>query len=97
MRVRVELHGRERRDIDLDVDEGATVLNVLRTISVRPEAVVTFRGDAPVPVDAVVADGDVLVFVEAASGGNGADNCESDFNYRSLGFIDETGVALNRK
>ncbi|MBX8637106.1 MAG: MoaD/ThiS family protein [Thermoplasmata archaeon] len=69
MRVHVELHGRERKDLDIELKEGITVLELLKAISVRPEAVVTFRDDVPVPVDAAVADGDTFIFVEAASGG----------------------------
>ncbi len=69
MRVHIELHGRERKEFDVDVNEGATVLDLLKSISVAPEAVVTFRQDAPVPVDSPVTDGDTYVFVEAASGG----------------------------
>ncbi|MBX8639955.1 MAG: hypothetical protein M1422_01880 [Candidatus Thermoplasmatota archaeon] len=69
MEVHVELHGRERRDFDIQIFPGMTVLEIMKKISVNPEGVVTFRGDVPVPVDQEVNDGDEFVFIEAASGG----------------------------
>jgi sulfur carrier protein ThiS len=68
--VRIELHGKGRKDLDVEIEPGTTVLGLLKTISVRPEAVVTFRKDSPVPLDALVNDGDILIFIEAASGGS---------------------------
>jgi sulfur carrier protein ThiS len=69
VKVHVELHGRERRDFEIPVSPGMTVLEIMRKISVNPEGVVTFLRDAPVPVDQIVNDGDEFVFIEAASGG----------------------------
>ena len=70
MTVHIEFHGKGRKDLDTEIEPGTTVIELLKTISIRPEAVVTFRNDSPIPLDALVEDGDVLIFIEAASGGS---------------------------
>lgn len=69
MLIRLDLRGSRRIDKPVDIPEGGTVLQLLRSISIRPDGVVCFIDDMPVPVDSVLKDGQELTVVEAASGG----------------------------
>lgn len=53
----------------LDVASAATVGDVVRQVGAHPDQVIVIRGETPVPLDARVADRDVLRIVNVFSGG----------------------------
>lgn len=53
----------------LELAGAATVIHVLRRLQAPPDSVVVLRGDAPLPVDAALSDGDRIRVVGVFSGG----------------------------
>ncbi|MBX8631858.1 MAG: MoaD/ThiS family protein [Thermoplasmata archaeon] len=69
MKVRVEVFGRSKSESEFVVSPEETVQDLMRRLNIAPDAVVVFRNGEPVPVDEGLSEGDVLTFIEAASGG----------------------------
>jgi sulfur carrier protein ThiS len=53
----------------LEMPEGASPMEVLARLCLLPDAHIVLRSGVPVPIDEVLADGDVLKVVKVASGG----------------------------
>jgi sulfur carrier protein ThiS len=52
-----------------EVQEGASVADVVRKVGAHPDQVIVIRGEQPMPLDALVREGDVLRVVNVFSGG----------------------------
>ena len=54
---------------ELNVDQGSTVLDVLRQNNMSPDVTIAFIEKKPIPLDTEVREGMVLKAVSAVSGG----------------------------
>jgi len=59
-----------RREEALDLDANSTGLDLLRALRLAPDAHILVRGDAPIPADELLADGDRIRVVGVVSGGS---------------------------
>ncbi|MCD6461340.1 MAG: MoaD/ThiS family protein [Thermoplasmata archaeon] len=66
MRVSVTYMGSEK---ELDLGEGATVLDAMKTLGVPPDVTIALMGGRPVPEDRPLSDGERLEMVTVVSGG----------------------------
>lgn len=69
MRVHATLHGFQPKERDLELPDDATADDAPRSIGIRPELVLVFRNDLPIPGDAPLADGDRIRILRVVSGG----------------------------
>jgi len=70
LRLRVTLHGfPPPRERELDLPAGARADDAPRALGIRPELVLVFRGDRPLPGDEPLRDGDDLRVLRVVSGG----------------------------
>lgn len=69
MLVHLDIRGSRRTEKSVEVRDGETLLGLLRSLSIRPDAVVCFSGSVPIAVDAVLTEGEDITVLEAASGG----------------------------
>ncbi len=68
MRVTVELHpARETRTVDLP--DGASGYDLIRSLQFAPDAHLLVRGDIPIPIDEPLHDGERLRVISVVSGG----------------------------
>ena len=54
---------------DVQVQKGASVEDVLRSMGLYPDAHIVLRGKMPVPMTEIVIDGEQLRVIKVASGG----------------------------
>lgn len=69
VRVQVTRLPRPNTPQDVDLEEGATVAEVLRRLLVPLDAVIVIRAERPIPLDAPLDEGDALRIVNVFSGG----------------------------
>lgn len=73
MKVKVALprHLTDEAEVtdEMDMSDGSTLLEMLRSIGVRPDEVLVIMDGSPVPVDRVLRDGDQVELLSIASGG----------------------------
>lgn len=69
LRVHATLHGFAERERELDLPPGATADDAPRALGIRAELVLVFRGEAPLPGDALLQDGDRVRILRVVSGG----------------------------
>lgn len=73
MRVTVRLpkHLTDETEVthEIELSDGATILDILRQMGVRPDEVLVVMGSVPVPVDSVLHDGDALDLLSIATRG----------------------------
>ncbi len=55
---------------DVELAAGATGMDLLDELGLAPDAHILLRGDAPIPVDEPLQDGERLVILSAVSGGS---------------------------
>ena len=68
MRVDVDLHpGGGARSVDLPA--GARGLDLVRSLGLAPDVHILLRGDAPIPEDEPLRDGDRIRVIGVVSGG----------------------------
>lgn len=68
MRVTVErLHERENREVQLDA--GATGLDLVKVLGLAPDAHLIARGETPIPIDEPLRDGETILLIRVVSGG----------------------------
>jgi len=68
MRVAVELHpGNVRKAVELP--SAATGFDLVRTLGLAPDAHVLVRGEAPIPEDEPLRDGEQIRVIAVVSGG----------------------------
>jgi sulfur carrier protein ThiS len=54
---------------EIDIKNGSTVIDLLRTIHRRPDSVIVLKNKTPLPVDDVILDDQELSIIQVASGG----------------------------
>ena len=69
VRVHATLHGFAEKERQLELPEGARADDAPRAVGIRPELVLVFRDDEPIPSDEPLRDGDRLRIVRVVSGG----------------------------
>lgn len=69
VRVHATLHGFSPRERELELPEGARADDAPRALGIRPDLVLVFRGDRPLPGDAPLAEGDRVRILRVVSGG----------------------------
>lgn len=68
MRVTADLvRGWKTENVELEA--GATGLDLLQRLGLAPDAHLILRGDLPIPVDEPLVDGDVVRILAVVSGG----------------------------
>jgi sulfur carrier protein ThiS len=70
MRVLAELVP-SRREEFVELTPSARGLDLLKALHLAPDAHILFRGDAPIPIDETLVDGDRIRVVGVVSGGAG--------------------------
>lgn len=68
MRVAVERF-QARTTEDVDLSSGATGFDLFRRLGLAPDAHLLVRGDAPIPLDEPLHDGEALLVISVVSGG----------------------------
>ena len=68
MRVMVEIVPSRRQEF-VELTPSARGLDLLKALHLAPDAHILFRGDAPIPVDENLVDGDRIRVVGVVSGG----------------------------
>ncbi|HUR69132.1 MAG TPA: MoaD/ThiS family protein [Candidatus Thermoplasmatota archaeon] len=63
------LHGFSAKERELELPDAATADDAPRALGVRPELVLVFRGERPLPSDAPLVDGDRIRILRVVSGG----------------------------
>lgn len=72
MRLVVDLFSqREERTVELP--DRATGLDLFRLLSLAPDAHLLVRGDAPLPLDEPLEEGEALTILSVVSGGVGSE------------------------
>lgn len=69
MRVHATLHGFAEKERELDLAEGARADDAPRALGIRPELVLVFRDQRPLPADEPLRDGDRIRILRVVSGG----------------------------
>lgn len=69
MRVHATLHGFPEKERELDLAAGATADDAPRALGIRPELVLVFRGDRPLPSTEPLVEGDRVRILRVVSGG----------------------------
>lgn len=69
MNVRVNLLPTRKETKLLDLEEGATVEHMIRSIGLLPDGWIAVRSDEPVPLDERLEDEDEIDLVSVVSGG----------------------------
>jgi sulfur carrier protein ThiS len=54
---------------DVEIQKGATVSELLRSIQLRPDAFIVLRKTTPIPIDEVLNHDEDLCLLQGASGG----------------------------
>ncbi len=68
MRITADLV-RAMKTESVDLPEGATGLDLLKRLGLAPDAHLLLRGEAPIPVDERLADGEQVIILAVVSGG----------------------------
>lgn len=69
VRVHATLHGFQEKDRELELPEGALADDAPRALDIRPELVLVFRGERPLPADEPLREGDHIRILRVVSGG----------------------------
>jgi sulfur carrier protein ThiS len=69
VRVHATLHGFSPRERELELPGGALADDAPRAAGIRPELVLVFRDERPLPGDAPLRDGDRVRILRVVSGG----------------------------
>ena len=68
MHITAEIHP-GRREEAVELGSAARGLDLLRALRLAPDAHILVRGDAPIPADAVLQDGERIRVIGVVSGG----------------------------
>lgn len=69
MRVHATLHGFAPKERDVELPDGSLADDAPRALGIRPEVVIVFRDERPLPGDAPLREGDRLRILRIVSGG----------------------------
>lgn len=68
MKIKVNIL-RKKETKDLNLDDGATVGDVLNKLSFKPDTIIVMSNNSPIPVDEVLENGQELTIIQVSSGG----------------------------
>lgn len=68
--IHATMHGFTPREREVDLEEGALADDAPRALGIRPELVLVFRDDQPLPGNEPLREGDRLRIVRVVSGGS---------------------------
>ncbi|MBI0583179.1 MAG: MoaD/ThiS family protein [Methanomassiliicoccus sp.] len=60
---------RDKKEEEVDMNDGATAMDVLAALDLLPDAHIVLRGSVPIPIDGVLEVGDRIRIIRVASGG----------------------------
>ncbi len=69
MKVAVKTFPRGEVDKTIELPKGATALDLLKAVDLRPDNWIVARGDKVIPDDSVLKDGDSIRLLSVVSGG----------------------------
>lgn len=69
VKIRATLHGFTPKEREVDLPPGARADDAPKALGIRPELVLVFRDERPLPGDAPLRDGDHLRILRVVSGG----------------------------
>lgn len=69
MQINVTFRPRRQEDRSVALDDGAVVADLVRAVGESVDVMVALRGGRPIAEDEVLADGEAIVLLSAASGG----------------------------
>ena len=69
VRVHAVLHGFAEKERVLDLADGARADDAPRALGIRPELVLVFRDQRPLPADEPLVEGDKIRILRVVSGG----------------------------
>jgi sulfur carrier protein ThiS len=69
MKIKILLLPERKKTKIIDIKKGSTVIDAIRAMDLYPDAWIPVRGDAPVPLDEVLREGDELKLIAVVSGG----------------------------
>ncbi len=67
--VRVLFRPRRKGDAQMELQDGATVGDLLRAVGESPDSTLAVRGDVPIPEAEALRDGEEILLLSAFSGG----------------------------
>jgi sulfur carrier protein ThiS len=68
MKIKVQFIPRNTSQ-DIEIRQGATVSDLLRSIKLRPDAFIVLRKTTPIPIDEILDHDEELCVLQVASGG----------------------------
>ena len=68
MKISVEL-SREKVKKEIDLEEGSTVLDLLKKLKLKPDTIIVMNNNMPIPDDDVLHDNQNLSIITVSSGG----------------------------
>ncbi len=69
LKVQATLHGFEPREREVDLPASATADDATRALGIRPDLVLVFRNERPIPGDTPLLEGDRIRILRIVSGG----------------------------
>ena len=68
MKITINI-SRSNNKQDINLENGSTVLDLLKKINLKPDTVIIMDKEKPVPVDEIIEDGQKLTIIQVSSGG----------------------------
>ena len=68
MKISVEL-SREKVKKEIDLEEGSTVLDLLKKLKLKPDTIIVMNNNMPIPDDDILHDNQSLSIITVSSGG----------------------------
>jgi len=69
MKVKIRLLPSQKKARTIDIKKGSKVIDAILEMDLHPDAWIPVRGDAPVPLDEILREGDELKLIAVVSGG----------------------------
>jgi sulfur carrier protein ThiS len=68
MKIRVKLIPQNTSQ-EIEIQNGSTILDLLRKLNRKPDGVIVLRNKTPLPVDDIIPDDQELSIIQVSSGG----------------------------
>jgi len=68
VKISVEL-SREKVKKEIDLEEGSTVLDLLKKLKLKPDTIIVMNNNMPIPDDDILHDNQSLSIITVSSGG----------------------------
>jgi sulfur carrier protein len=69
MKVKVDFAPKRRDVTEVELEQGATIQDLLKVLSLHPDAFIAILDDRPVPIDQQLSPGEKVKLVGVVSGG----------------------------